>query len=1255
MNLLPQSFTSLDILSQLTDAVIAIDLKGRILFWNQGAVRLYGWTEAEALGQSAHELFDTRSAEPIEPLVDLLLREGRWEGELTRHGRSGEPIDVLSRWSLIRDTEGLPIARVLIDSDLTETRLRFHELRLAEERAREDAAAAASRASLLGCLLDGISDCAYLKDPEGRYLAVNSATAAFFGKSREEMIGRTDLELFPAHQAREIVAHDRQVLRSGKPLSIEEEVPGRGGARSFHTIKEICRDRNGNVIGIVGLSRDMRERKQLEGTLRQRERELIEAHRIAGIGTWRWDRATDTVTWSEEIYRIYGVERGTRPQSFAEIKSNPNPPLSHRRFIEAFERAFLYGEPYTMDLEMERPDGTTRWFIARGEPEAWQDGRVTGLRGTIIDITERKRLELELRERERQLTESHRIARIGTWRWVRKTDAATWSAEAYRLCGIDPAEPAPGFDRMLALHTPASRRRMAAAVERILRFGEPYECDVELALPGGSIRWFAARGEVESWEHGEVAVLRGTMHDITGRKQSEREIALSENRYRSLVHASSQIVWATNTEGGQMGRIPEWQAFTGQSDAEVLGYGWAAAIHPDDRESTVDAWLEATRSGRTFTLEHRLRRHDGVYRDMAVRAVPVRDTAGSIVEWVGTHTDITEQKTAATELRMAHERLQNVMDSITDGLAILDRDLRYTYYNKSGANALGLQPEDIVGKRLGDIYPQNRTSIVYEEYRQALDTGRPRHFEVQHGPPLNIWAEVHCYPSAQGLTVYYREISERKRTEAALRASESRFRRLFESDLMGISIPDRFGAFKEGNDELLRITGYTREDLEAGLVRWDRMTPPEYAAVDAEHIAEAAERGACTPYEKEYIRKDGSRVPILCGYILLEGSQDEYLAFVLDISRQRAAEAELREREQRFRLLAESLPELVWITDPIGSLTYLNTRFLDYCGIPPEKMVGFDWYAILHPEEFEFVGQRWARTVQTGEPYLIELRLRSHEGTFRHFLARALPMRNEAGEILRWVGSCTDIHDQKLAEEALRRSEKLAATGRLAASIAHEINNPLSSVTNSLYLALQDPALSDETRSFLQMAEQELTRVTHITTQTLRFHRQSKAASIADLSETMESVLMLFGPRLMARKIEVIRDLQRGAHILCFDDELRQVFANLVSNSLDATADGERIRVRVRRVSTGIRVTVADTGCGIPAKVRKRIFEPFFSTKDTTGIGLGLWVSDGILQKHRARFGLRSSTDPDRHGTAISILLPLDGIAPQSPIGGNAN
>jgi len=762
--------------------------------------------------------------------------------------------------------------------------------------------------------------------------------------------------------------------------------------------------------------------------------------------------------------------------------------------------------------------------------------------GTAADLTTLEELELEiarlkgleatLRQREQELTEAHRIARLGTWRWDRTSDKVTWSDEVYRTFECDPTLPPPGYDAIQRLHTPESGAALAAAVTRAIEQGVPYELDVELVLPSGRRKWILSRGEVKARVNGEVAELGGTIQDITERKLSEERLTRSENRYRSLIRASSDIVWTTTPEGKQTQELPEWQAFTGQMSEEVLGFGWAAAIHPEDREATTAAWLESLGTGKTFHVEQRLRRYDGVYRDMEVRAVPSRDANGAIVEWVGMHTDVTEQRAA----------------------------------------------------------------------------------------------------------------------EAALYASEERFRRLYESDLIGIGFPTSDGRITDANDELLRIVDYTRADLAQGLVRWDTMTPPEYREVDAAHIAEMAERGSCTPYEKEYIRKDGSRVPILCGYARVGGRGEESIGFILDLSTHKEIEDALRQREERFRELAESLPQLIWQSNASGERMYNNQRMMDYVGATGDELLGNGWQRFIHPHDLGRTREKWYASMETGEPYLNEYRLRRHDGAYRQFLARAVPVRNKDGETKRWLGSATDIHDQKLAEEAVRRSEKLAATGRLAASIAHEINNPLSSVMNVLYLALQDASLSESTRSYLALAEEELARVAHVTTQTLRFHRQSTAAAVADLAEIMDSAYSLYAARFKACAIPVEREYGVGTLLYCCGDELRQVFANLVGNALDATPEGGRVVIRIRNgrdwqahASLGVRVVVADTGCGIPGELRKKIFEPFVSTKDDTGTGLGLWVSETIVRKHGGRISFRSRT-AEPSGTVFSLFLPVDGL-----------
>ena len=416
------------------------------------------------------------------------------------------------------------------------------------------------------------------------------------------------------------------------------------------------------------------------------------------------------------------------------------------------------------------------------------------------------------------------------------------------------------------------------------------------------------------------------------------------------------------------------------------------------------------------------------------------------------------------------------------------------------------------------------------------------------------------------------------------------------------------------------------------------------------HIAEAAQRGSCTPYEKEYIRKDGSRVPILCGYALLEGSRDQYIGFVKDMSAEKQAVADLREREQRYRILAESLPQFVWERDAEGKYIYCNQRLLEYVGRSAERLQT-EIYDVIHPDDLKHTRERWNHSLSTGEIYLNEYRLRRHDGTYRYFLTRALPIRDQEGKIERWLGCAIDIHDQKIAEEGVRRSEKLAVMGRLAATMAHEINNPLTAVTNAIYLALQDPSLTNETRNFLTVADQQLARAVQVATQTLRFHKQSSAPSLVNITDIMDSVFALYAPKLRSASIVLEREYLNQGEIYCFSEELRQVFANVISNSVDAMPRGGRLRVRIREsklwnnaAAAGIKVVVADTGEGIPQHLQRTIFEPFVTTKQSTGTGLGLWVSEGIVKKHNGQITFRSSVDPAHQGTAVSIFFPFDGV-----------
>jgi signal transduction histidine kinase len=241
-----------------------------------------------------------------------------------------------------------------------------------------------------------------------------------------------------------------------------------------------------------------------------------------------------------------------------------------------------------------------------------------------------------------------------------------------------------------------------------------------------------------------------------------------------------------------------------------------------------------------------------------------------------------------------------------------------------------------------------------------------------------------------------------------------------------------------------------------------------------------------------------------------------------------------------------------------------------------------------------------------------------------------------------WV--LLDITEKKIAEETLRKSEKLASAGRMAAVIAHEINNPLEAIGNLLYL-IGSEKLPEQTRNFLNMAESELKRVVHIARQTLGFYRDTNKPQSIKLCDIFNQVAEIYTPKMHKRNISLSREMEADGDVLAFPGEIRQVFTNLIANAIEA--DATKIRVRIstyrewrRPFRWGTLLTFSDNGKGIPPEAMRNIFEPFFTTKGEKGTGLGLWVSRGIVQKYEGTMRVRSSVLGSGRGTSFSIFFP---------------
>ena len=336
---------------------------------------------------------------------------------------------------------------------------------------------------------------------------------------------------------------------------------------------------------------------------------------------------------------------------------------------------------------------------------------------------------------------------------------------------------------------------------------------------------------------------------------------------------------------------------------------------------------------------------------------------------------------------------------------------------------------------------------------------------------------------------------------------------------------------------------------------------------------------------------------------------------------------------------------------PDMPLVYVNPAFEVMTGYSLEEVQGRNC-RFLQGAETDQPGLTVIREalLQNRETVAIIRNYRKDGSAFWNELSLS-PIRNRDGEITHFVGIQTDVTARVEFEAALRESEKLAAVGRLASSIAHEINNPLEAVMNLLYLARYSDDL-ENAREYLESAEQELKRVSLITSQSLRFYKQSTRPQAVTGTSLLVSVLDLYEVRLRNARISIERRERLTQSFICLESEIRQVLNNLVRNALDAMLpDGGRLIIRSRETTEwrtdakGILITVADTGTGISPETLKSIYKAFFTTKGISGTGLGLWISSEIVQRHQGRLRVRSSQDPRHHGTVFQLFLPYQGIA----------
>jgi PAS domain S-box-containing protein len=592
-------------------------------------------------------------------------------------------------------------------------------------------------------------------------------------------------------------------------------------------------------------------------------------------------------------------------------------------------------------------------------------------------------------------------------------------------------------------------------------------------------------------------------------------------------------------------------------------------------------------------------------------------------------------------------RYRLLTESLPQFVWTTDAEGKIDYCNRHLLEFCGLTLEEVrAGRSRELIHPEDLPGLL-EKVQRSRETGTPFEHEYRVRGAADgeyRWHFAHSEPfqDSDGRERFLgvaMDVTTSKQTEFELRAANERLNGILGSISESFIVLDREWRFQYASRRVVEITGKHWSELR-GRVMWDLF--PEAAKTEFKPGYEKVmgERVAHT-FDVNYPQPDGS----LRHYLVHAYPSPEGIAALVSDITDRGRSDEVR---NRLAAIVDSSDDAIISKDLNGIVTSWNAAATHLFGYRPEEIISRSILTIIPPE------------LQSEEP-LILARIRSgkkidhHEtvrlhknGTRVNVSLTISPVRDSAGRVVGASKIARDISERLRLQEAIVQSEKLAATGRMAAAIAHEINNPLEAVTNLAYLLSTDPSLSDRAKHYAESLLQEINRVSDVAKQSLGFFRDSKRPGPFDLCDLLDTVVGLYRPMLDKKGIAVTRSFTGTCRVHGSSDEIRQVFANLLRNAIEAVAPGGAIKLRARTTSSGMRrILVADNGSGISPETMSRLFQPFVSSKGAAGNGLGLWVSQGIVRKHGGRIKVRSSTVPGRSGTVFALLLPREGAESQ--------
>jgi PAS domain S-box-containing protein len=994
------------------------------------------------------------------------------------------------------------------------------------------------------------------------------------------------------------------------------------------------------------------ERKRTEEELHKSRERFEVAVRGSGDGIWDWDLETNQVYFSPHWKGQLGYADDELPNAYQEWESRLHPEDRERTL--AILRDYLEGRrpSYEPEFRLRHKDGSYRWILARAAALRCPDGTPYRLAGSHTDITGRKQVEEELRQ-----------ARENLEKLVRQRTAELMQANA--ALRVDESR----LQTLLALS------EMAEAPEQQIT---DFALEEAVRLTGSKIGYLAFMNEdktvltLHSWSKAamaQCAIQEKPIEDVVANTGLWSE-AVRQRRPIITNDYAAPNPWNKGTPPGHVAIVRHMNVpvFDGSRIVAVAGVGNKEGPYDETDVRQLRLLMDGMwRLLRRRRAEEELKHHrDHLEELVAVRTAALQQANDRLTR------EVADRQGAEQALRESEEKHRLLYESSRDAIMTLAPPTwRFISGNPATVKMFGAKNEEEFTchepwELSPERQPDGRASAekAIEMIETAMREGS-HFFEWTHRRlngevfPATVLLSRIMLAGKAFLQATVRDITEQKRAEAALRASEERLRLFIEHAPVAIAMFDRDMHYLAASRRWLT-------DYLPGVASVRGQSHDEVFPESSDRWKAALRRGLAG----EVVREEEDRWQRADGTVLwacyevrpwnaADGAVGGVVIFTEDITERKRAEEELRQSEEKFRLMADTIPQLAWMARPDGYIFWYNRRCYEYTGATREQMVGWGWQSVHDPEVLPRVLERWRDALASGEPVGLEFPLRGADGQFHPFLTRVNPLRDEAGRILYWFGTATDITERKQIEDELRLAKEAAEAASRAksdflAAMSHEIRTPMNGIMGMTDLALATD-LTGQQREYLELVKKSADALLAVINEILDFSKIE--AGKLELDHTPFSLREGLGDMLT---VLAIRAHQKGLELACHiapdvpdaligdPGRLRQVLVNLAGNAIKFTEQGEVV-VDVAAVgrhegAAALRFAVRDTGTGIPAGKLSSLFQPFVQldgslTRKYEGTGLGLTISSRLVEAMGGRITVESEVGK---GSTFTFTVSLE-------------